>query len=170
MAHRHVELGLKLPQLQNLIKRDPEGYADDFERQYRHFQSELQIFLLKPNKKSARFGELVNFLGHVAPCFREDAKDLPGQLATLLERHGAVLDADLRRTMVQTLILLRNRDMYDAVELMRLAFRLFRIPDKSLRKLLKDHISVDMRNANDKRRNEGLNRKVQALVDGMLTN
>ena len=27
----------KLPQLQNLIKRDPEGYAEDFERQHRHF-------------------------------------------------------------------------------------------------------------------------------------
>eukprot|EP00936_MAST-01D_sp_MAST-1D-sp1_P002726 g2726.t1 len=41
-------LALKLPQLQNLIKRDPESYIDEFRMQHRNFQSELAIFRLKP--------------------------------------------------------------------------------------------------------------------------
>ena len=41
-------LALKLPQLQNLIKRDPESYVDEFRMQHRNFQSELAIFRLMP--------------------------------------------------------------------------------------------------------------------------
>ena len=41
-------LALKLPQLQNLIKRDPESYIDELRMQHRNFQSELAIFRLKP--------------------------------------------------------------------------------------------------------------------------
>ena len=42
-----VSVTTKLPQLQNLIKRDPPGYVDEFLQQHRHFLSELQIFQLK---------------------------------------------------------------------------------------------------------------------------
>jgi hypothetical protein len=37
-----------LAELQNLSKRDPESYRSDFLQQWRHYESNLQIFLLKP--------------------------------------------------------------------------------------------------------------------------
>ena len=168
MAHRHVELGLKLPQLQNLMKRDPAGYLEDFVTQKKHFDSQLQIFLLKPNKKSQHFNELVTFLGHVSSCYREEAKGFPPQIVGLLERHAGVLDPELRRTCVQTLILLKNRGMQDGGELISLAFRLFKVPDKALRKLLKEHIISDVRHSNQKGRDERLNRSLLSQIDALL--
>ena len=32
-----------LPQLQNLMKRDPDGYADEYAQRLRHFRSSLQL-------------------------------------------------------------------------------------------------------------------------------
>lgn len=58
--HKKVALILKLPQLQNLIKRDPEAYKEEFMMQKRHFESELEIFRTRPTKDSDRFtGSLV---------------------------------------------------------------------------------------------------------------
>ena len=54
-----------LAQLQNLIKRDPEGYKEEFLLQHRHFLSELDIHKLKPDIHSQKFVDLVTFLSHV---------------------------------------------------------------------------------------------------------
>ena len=47
---KKVSVTLKLPQLQNLIKRDPEGYKEEFLMQKKHFESEVEIFKLRPTK------------------------------------------------------------------------------------------------------------------------
>ena len=51
--------------LQNLVKRDPDGYKEDFERQYRHFKALLSVFSLRPHAESKEFGDLAMFLAHV---------------------------------------------------------------------------------------------------------
>jgi protein SDA1 len=51
MSRRHNnQLPNNLPQLQNLIKRDPESYKEEFQQQWRHFDSTLQVFELNPGK------------------------------------------------------------------------------------------------------------------------
>jgi len=42
------QLPNNLPQLQNLIKRDPESYKEEFQQQCRFFDSTLQVFELNP--------------------------------------------------------------------------------------------------------------------------
>lgn len=59
---------MDLLQLQNLCKRDSESYREDFQLQYRHYQTQLQLFKLKPNKESHEFEALINFLSHVRPA------------------------------------------------------------------------------------------------------
>jgi hypothetical protein len=56
---------MDLTQLQNLIKRDPSAYKDDFLVQQRHFLSQLQIFQLKPTDEHTEFSKLVSFISHV---------------------------------------------------------------------------------------------------------
>jgi protein SDA1 len=63
--NKKVSVVMKLPQLQNLIKRDPESYREEFLMQKRHFDSEIDIFKLRPTKDSDRFTELVTFISHV---------------------------------------------------------------------------------------------------------
>jgi protein SDA1 len=56
-----------LAQLQNLVKRDPSAYYDEFALQWRRFQSELELFKLSPSTSSTaeEFSGLIMFLSHV---------------------------------------------------------------------------------------------------------
>lgn len=65
MRHNN-QLPNNLPQLQNLIKRDPESYRDEFLQQYRHFQSLVEIFRLNPGQENKSLDELVIFLAQVS--------------------------------------------------------------------------------------------------------
>ena len=60
-----VRFDLQLPQLQNLAKRDPISYRDDFLRQYTHFQSLLALFEHTPTEEHTSLAELCLFLAHV---------------------------------------------------------------------------------------------------------
>jgi protein SDA1 len=136
----------KLPQLQNLIKRDPEGYSEDFERQHRHFLSELEIFRLDPSKQKAEsFGALVTFLGHTAACYPTRCRRFPGQLAGLLRIYGHTMHPDVRLTVLQALLLLRNRGLLLPMDLFPLLFDIMDIQDKVLRQLAYSHMIADLR-------------------------
>ena len=39
---------VNLPQLQNLMKRDPESYLEELEQQLRHFSATLKVFEMSP--------------------------------------------------------------------------------------------------------------------------
>ena len=57
-----------LPALQNAIKRDAEGYKEEFRQQFNHFQAQLGIFRLQPArapKQAKSFSDLITFLSHV---------------------------------------------------------------------------------------------------------
>uniref|UniRef100_A0A3B3Z7F5 Protein SDA1 n=1 Tax=Periophthalmus magnuspinnatus TaxID=409849 RepID=A0A3B3Z7F5_9GOBI len=64
-GRQNNKLPNNLPQLQNLIKRDPQSYLDEFLQQYRHYQSNVQIFKLQPDKQNKELAELVMFLAQV---------------------------------------------------------------------------------------------------------
>jgi protein SDA1 len=158
----------KLPQLQNMVKRDPDAYKTEFLMQLRHYESEYQLFLLQPAKESAHFGALVSFLGHVAKCYPAEMAAFPAQIMTLLQDNYLVLDASLRRTLVQSLMLMRNRNLVDAVTLLKLFFELFRCPDKRLRELLYQHIVSDLRGLNATTKNVKVNKALQNFLFDML--
>jgi len=158
----------KLPQLQNLIKRDPAAYKDEFMMQKRHFDSELEIFKLRPTKDSERFTELVTFMSHVASCYASDCAEVPVALLSLLEQHATTLHLDVRSKLFQALILLRNKGMIDPLILLRLAFKLFSVPDKTLRVSLGEYIFNDIKSINANKRNDKLNRNVQVVLFGIV--
>uniref|UniRef100_W5M9C4 Protein SDA1 n=1 Tax=Lepisosteus oculatus TaxID=7918 RepID=W5M9C4_LEPOC len=100
MSGRHNnKLPTNLPQLQNLIKRDPQSYTEEFLQQYRHYQSNVQIFKLKPDKPNKELAELVMFLAQVAHCYSEQLANFPQELKELLLCHHTVLEHDLRMTL-----------------------------------------------------------------------
>lgn len=157
-----------LPQLQNLIKRDPNSYKDEFLQQYQHFQSNLQIFQLKPSEYSKTLEELALFLSHVAGCYLEESVDFPQQLWDVLKIHSTVLDRNMRMSFCKALILLRNKGMIPATKLLELFFGLFRCQDKVLRKTLYTYIVSDIKNVNSKHKNMKLNSTLQNFMYTML--
>ncbi|KAJ3272038.1 Protein SDA1 [Terramyces sp. JEL0728] len=142
-----------LAQLQNLIKRDPPSYTEEFMTQYRHFESSMAIFNMKPDTESTAFGEQIMFISAVLD---------------LLSNHYQLMAPELRKTMVQALILMRNRDLISQTSLLSLFFTLFRCKDKTLRALLHSHIVSDIKNANAKAKNNKLNKTMQNFMYKML--
>jgi protein SDA1 len=66
MVRHNNQLPDNLPQLQNLIKRDPQSYKEDFLQQYQHFQSTLEIFKLSPDTENKSLDDSVMFLAQVS--------------------------------------------------------------------------------------------------------
>ena len=64
-TNRGALLTSNLPQLQNLIKRDPKAYREEFLQQWTHYQSILRIFKLNPNEHAQHFRELTGFISQV---------------------------------------------------------------------------------------------------------
>uniref|UniRef100_A0A8C5EHP7 Protein SDA1 n=1 Tax=Gouania willdenowi TaxID=441366 RepID=A0A8C5EHP7_GOUWI len=150
MSGRHNnKLPNNLPQLQNLIKRDPQSYVEEFLQQYRHYQSNVQIFRLQPDKSNKDLAELVMFLAQV--------KDILYNVS--------VLDIN---TFCKALILLRNKDLINASRLLELFFELLRCHDKLLRKTLYTHIVSDIKNINAKHKNNKVNTTLQNFMYTML--
>jgi protein SDA1 len=154
----------RLPQLQNLIKRDPLAYREEFEMQYRHFESELDIFRLRPTKDSGRFTDLLTFISHTAACYKDLCKDVPLRLLELVDTNAVILHPDVRAKLLQALMLMRSKQMLDPLVLIKLGFRLISIQDKNLRVTVKDYIVQDIKAMNHDKRNEKLNRRVQAFL------
>eukprot|EP00971_Amphidinium_carterae_P108535 2148864-Amphidinium_carterae.1 len=105
-----------LPQLQNLMRRDPEAYAPEFQQQWSHFGSMVDIFKLKPQKPHKTFGEHVMFLAHVSPSFPGRGLELATVITSVLNEHSEIMHAEMRLVLVQALIMLRNRSQYPSMQ------------------------------------------------------
>ncbi|KAI5705032.1 hypothetical protein M8J76_014620 [Diaphorina citri] len=168
MVRHNNQLPNNLPQLQNLIKRDPVSYKDEFLQQQRHFESLLSVFCLQPSKFNKSLDELIMFMAQVAQCYPDSLSCFAQQLMDVLNTHNTILDANMRMTFCKALILLRNKGLLTPIDLLPLFFGLLRCPDKPLRKFLETHIITDIKNINAKHKNAKLNTTLQNFMYEML--
>lgn len=169
MGGRGVLLTSNLPQLQNLIKRDPAAYKEEFLQQWNHYDSIRQIFQINPDEQAQHFRELVSFISQVAQCYLKETKDFPSHLSTLLLENYGTLTPDTRKTLVQNLVMLRNKDVITSIELLKSVFPLLpRTTSSNLRAFIRKTILSDIRTANLRTKNHKLNRAVQAMLFTMV--
>mmetsp|Transcript_74172 Transcript_74172/g.234265 ORF Transcript_74172/g.234265 Transcript_74172/m.234265 type:complete len:679 (-) Transcript_74172:107-2143(-) len=152
---------LSLPQLQSLMKKDPEAYGPEFEQQWSHFESMMEIFKLRPQKPHASFSEQVMFLAHVAPSFPVKGAALPGVLIGALSENFEIMHPSMRQVLVQALMLLRNRNQFPCIRTLPMYFKLFGLSDKALRKTIFTHIIRDIVQMNVKTRNQKMNTELR---------
>ena len=167
-SRQNNQLPHNLPQLQNLIKRDSESYRDEFQQQFRHFESTLKVFELNPSEYSKALDEQVMFLAQVAKCYPEDLEQYPAKLIGILNKHSTVMHADMRLSLCKALILLRHKELLTPTDLLQLFFELFKCQDKSLRTFLRDHIVTDLKNTNAKHKDVKLNTAMQNFMYKMI--
>ncbi|KAF9239627.1 SDA1-domain-containing protein [Melanogaster broomeanus] len=166
---RGVLLTANLPQLQNLIKRDPAAYKEEFLQQWNHYNSVRQIFHINPDEQAQHFRELVSFISQVAQCYPKETAEFPSHLSSLLLENYGSLTPDTRKTLVQNLVMLRNKDVITSIELLKSLFPLLpRTTSSSLRAFIRKTILSDIRTANLRTKNHKLNRAVQAMLFGMV--
>lgn len=157
-----------LPQLQNLIKRDPLSYKDEFNLQRHYYESLLQAFRLRPTEHNKELDDLVMFLAQVSHCYQDEMKQFPQDIVELLKNYSTQLDPEMRMTFCRALILLRNKGLLQPTDLLELFFNLLRCQDKPLRVFLKNHIIQDIKNTNAKRKDAKLNSTLQNFMFVML--
>ncbi|KAJ4501710.1 SDA1-domain-containing protein [Lentinula lateritia] len=171
MGGRSVLLTSNLPQLQNLIKRDPTSYKDEFLQQWNHYNSIRLIFHLNPDEHAQHFRELVAFIAQVATCYPKETAELPSQISTILLESYGMLSPDTRKALISTMVLLRNKNVITPIELLRTLFPLLpRTTSSSLRSNIRKTILSDIRTANIRAKNHKLNRAIQAMLFGMVEN
>lgn len=61
----HSSFSNNIPQLQNLIRRDPSSYKEEFLTSLNHFDGLFRLVALTPADPSTEFTELITFLCHV---------------------------------------------------------------------------------------------------------
>lgn len=194
-AGTKVDVTLKLAQLQNFCKRDPDGYREDYEAQIRRLESECGILALSPSSEpSKRLEELIQFaaavssssykgeesnriaslligllLGSSEASLNSTAK---GQSVSMTMPTSALqLHKDVRKACVSALILMRNKGAVEPLRLLELFFKILSVvPDKALRELLHRHIVNDIRNINKKgKRDEQVNRRIQSFLHRVIS-
>ncbi|GKY97036.1 hypothetical protein MPSEU_000662300 [Mayamaea pseudoterrestris] len=190
-AGTRVGVTLKLPQLQNLCKRDPEGYREDYDAQIRRLESELGLLALHPDKPTDDLVELMQFAAAVASSSYKgpegdriarifinlllgkpihDTSETKVTFCTTLPAAALNLHRTVRKTTVSALILMRNKGAIEPLELMELFFCVLSVvPDKTLREMLYCHFIQDMRNLNKTKKNDKLNKSVQAFLHRIVT-
>ncbi|KAJ9121203.1 hypothetical protein QFC24_004877 [Naganishia onofrii] len=198
-ASRGILLTSNLPQLQNLIKRDPISYKEEFLTQYNHYLSLLRLLQHSPlafsndsgtagdgtiksssnssTSNAQHFRELLTFIAQVAQCYPQETKTFPAELGDLLIEDGKVgggggsrgLGNDTRRSIVQNLVMLRNKGVITSQKLLEVLFPLLPMTTSpSLRSFIKKQILVDLKTANTPSKNHKLNGVVQALLFNMV--
>ncbi|KAG0726388.1 Protein SDA1 [Chionoecetes opilio] len=162
------KLPSNLPQLQNLIKRDPASYREEFERQHSVYEALCIIFEQNPTVNNNDLHQMVTFLSQVAQCYPDKLSDFPQEVSVMLKRHSTVLHPDMRMSFVKALMLLRNKNLLSPTDLHMLFFQLLQCQDKILRKFLKQHIVTDIKNINARSKNAKLNKELQNFMHEML--
>ncbi|KAI9511387.1 protein required for actin cytoskeleton organization and cell cycle progression [Russula earlei] len=170
------------PQLQNLIKRDPVSYKEEFLQQWNHYNSTRQIFQINPDEQGSHFRELVTFISQarirscmriqlikVAQFYPAETSEFPSHLSSLLLESYGSLSPDIRHSLLQNLVMLRNKGVITSFDLLKTLFPLLpRTTSSSLRAIIRKTIFTDIKTANQRTKNHKLNRAVQAMLFGMV--
>ena len=88
-----------------------------------------------------------------------------GGLSKLLKEYGPALNTCVRLAACKALVIIRNRGLVSATDLIYLFLQLLRCQDKGLRIFLRNHIITDIKNMNAK-----VNSHLQGFMYSMLDN
>ncbi|KAH3674207.1 hypothetical protein WICMUC_003449 [Wickerhamomyces mucosus] len=165
--------------LQNLVRRDPESYREEFLQQYAHYESLRDLFMANPSGQSGEeFEELIGFVSAVCSCFPKETANFPNELKLLISNHHRDLTPELREKVIQCLIMLRNKDIITAESLIQTIFPLLSAysgaanvnsqHSKVLRRQVYSTLVSLLKNVNTGSKNQKLNRSTQALLFNLL--
>ncbi|CCF56734.1 hypothetical protein KAFR_0B04380 [Kazachstania africana CBS 2517] len=129
--------------LQNLVKRDPESYHEEFLQQYSHYESLRDIFMLNgmsaasgaqssvessetntSDNSSTQLIELIGFVSQVCSCFPKETANFTSELKQLLLEYHKTLPYELKEKIITSLTILKNKNVISSEELIQTLFPL----------------------------------------------
>merc|ERR1712050_687426 len=110
-------------QLQDKIKRDADGFRDEFQSQVHRYKTSLELMQLYPDSDSQQLTELMVFLASTAHCYKSEMENYGNELIRLLDESAHNFTSKLRNEIVKSLILLRGKDMVQPKSLYEAFFK-----------------------------------------------
>lgn len=165
--------------LQNVVRRDPESYHEEFLQQLSHYESLRDIFLMNPGAdKGTEFGELIGFVSAVCNCYPKETAKFPDELKSILLNNHRDLSPELREKIIQCLTMIRNKGIISAESLIQTIFPLLTAYNssnstsgqhvKALRHQVYSTLIALLKSVNTGAKNQRLNRSTQALLFNLL--
>lgn len=187
--------------LQNLVKRDPESYHEEFLQQYAHYESLRDIFMLQGLAGSENGGvsgdsgasgssgttsatdqllELIGFVSQVCSCFPKETANFPNELKQLVLEHHKSLPFELKEKIIVSLMMLRNKGVITAEQLIQTLFPLLvayssqgnaltvNSHARELRQLIYKNLISLLKSCNTGSKNQKLNKSTQAVCFNLL--
>lgn len=168
--------------LQNVVRRDPESYHEEFVQQYAHYESLRDIFLMNPAAdQGTDFADLIGFVSAVCGCYPKETAEFPEELKKILLSNHRSLTPEVREKIIQCLTMLRNKDIISAESLILTLFPLLEAYSstsqnastsshhaKAVRKQIYSTLVLLLKAVNTGAKNQKINRSTQALLFNML--
>lgn len=164
----YEEFLLHLPSLQDKIKRESTIYKEEFSKILKVFTHKFNQFLENPHQNIKGMKEMFIFFAQVGHIFPAEVASIPLRLITLIENNYSIINHEIRLGIVESLSLLRKKDLIDALEVLPLFFKLLRCQDKILRRRLHEIIISDLQRINSAHKNNSVNKKLQNFCIDML--
>ncbi|GMS79833.1 hypothetical protein PENTCL1PPCAC_2008, partial [Pristionchus entomophagus] len=158
MTERHLGF------LQEMVRKNPESYKEEFLDQYEHFMQTIKLLHLQPVQHRMDVQPLldsITFLSGVVVFFKEEAKAFGDQMLTVLREQSTGLDPHVRMAFCKALIPLRNKNFIEPLTLLELFFELVKLEDKHLRKFILSSISSHLKVICVQKKNLKLAGKIQ---------
>lgn len=159
--------------LQNLIRRDPSSYSEEFKLQHQHYASLRDIFYQNPRAAQGHeeFAELVGFITQMCSCYPKETAEFPQELLSLISEHHDGLHADLADKIVHCICMLRNKDILSSEKFVQTLFPvLVSTESKQLRTQIYGSLVQMLKTVNQSAKNQKINKMVQALLFSLLEN
>jgi protein SDA1 len=91
-------------------------YAEEFKKIMDYFKIMFSRFMETPTKKVKGIKELFLFLAQVAHVFPSEIAFLPAKLINLIENNYAIIHHEIRLAIVDSLSILRKKDLLESIE------------------------------------------------------
>lgn len=163
--------------LQNVVRRDPESYHEEFLQQFSHYESLRDLYLINPTgvdaNSTTEFIDLIGFMSAVCNCYPKETANFPNELKEILLNNHRDLTPELREKIIQCLTMLRNKDIISAEMLIQTIFPLLITSNagqqvKQMRKQIYFTLIALLKSVNTGTKNQKLNRSTQALLFNLL--
>lgn len=141
--------------------------------QQEHYVTLKNLYVQNPDgtHEEERFADLIGFVAQMCTCYPEETKEFPNDLEELLRGRHNELPALVKEKIVQSLIMLRNKNVVTADYLVEVLFPiLVTTESKGLRSQIYGALISLLKTENQGAKNQRLNRQVQALLFTLLAN
>lgn len=168
--------------LQNVVRRDPGSYREEFLQQLSHYESLRDIFLMNPSAdQGTEFADLIGFLSAVCGCYPKETANFPEELKNIILNNHRDLTPELREKIIQCLTMLRNKGIITAESLISTLFPLLQAYGssaqnastssqnaKAVRSQIYSTLVALLKTVNSGAKNQKINRSTQALLFNLL--